>query len=109
MTPATPTVSSRPCPKFAGDRDSASNGAVDIRELVWLNVTVSPAGADESAEIGCDLLLNIHAYATTALILADGGNIGQAAGDRCQRDRVRERSHTSPDEEPGDGNLANSA
>ena len=69
---------------------SGRNGAIDVGEFVWLDVTVGPAGADESAEIGRDFLLDIHAHAAAALILADGGDIGRAAGDRSQCDRILE-------------------
>ena len=73
----------RPAPLLAGERKAGRDGAVDIGEFVGLDVAVRPAGADESAEIGRDLLLEIDADAAAALILADRGDIGRAAGDRA--------------------------
>ena len=99
----------RPAPLLAVERNAAGNGAVDIGEFVRLDVAVGPAGADESAEIGRDFLLDIHADAAAALILADGGDIGRAAGDRSQCDRVLESSHAAAGEETGDCDLARMA
>ena len=96
----------RPAPRLAVEGKAAGNGAVDIGEFVWLHITVGPPGTDESAKIGCDFLLDIHAHAAAALILADGGDIGRAAGDRRQCDRVLKASHTSPGEEAGDRDLS---
>ena len=39
----------RPAPSFAGDRDAARNGAVDVGEILGLDVAVGPAGAGEDA------------------------------------------------------------
>ena len=83
----------RSTPLLAVERKAAGDGAVDIGEFVRLDVTVGPAGADESAEIGRDFLLDIHADAAAALILADGGDVGRAAGDRGQCDRIGEATH----------------
>src|SRR5271167_4160400 len=96
----------RPAPSLAGDRNPSGNRAVDIGEVERLDVTVGPAGADEGAEIGCDLLLDIHAHAAAALILADGGDIGGAARCRSQCDRILEAPHTATTEETGECNLA---
>ena len=76
--------------------EAAGNGAVDIGEFEWLYVAVRPTSADESAEVGGDFLLDIHAHAAAALILADGGDIGRAAGDRSQSDRVRKAFPCGP-------------
>ena len=98
----------RPCPKLAGDGKSGRHSAVDIGEFVWLNVTVGPPGADKGAEFGRNLLFEIHAHAAAALILGllDGSDVGRAAGDRCQINRIFKGTHTPAAEETGDRDLA---
>ena len=87
-TPAMPTVSS-------GRRHGlplSETPAATVRSMsvysIGLDVAVGPAGAHEQAEIGRDLLLEVRADAAAAAILADRGDIGRAAGDLSQRDRV---------------------
>ncbi len=89
-----------PAPFLAIDRNAAGDGAVDIGELVRLDVAVGPAGAQERAKVRRDLLLDIHADATAALIVPDGGDISRTAGDCSQSNRVRERPHAAAGEEP---------
>src|SRR5271167_1697724 len=96
----------RSAPSLADDRNPSGNRAVDIGELERLDVTIGPTGADEGAEIGRDLLLDIHAHAAAALILADSGDIRWAACYRSQCDRILEAPHAATTQETGECDLS---
>ena len=51
-------------------------------------------------------MLDIHADAATALILADGSDIRRAARHRSQHNRILETPHAASTQEAGDRDLA---
>src|SRR5580692_7576210 len=85
----------RSAPGFAIQGEAGRDAAVDIGEFERFDVAVGPTGADEGAEIGCDLLLEIHAHATATLILPYRGDISRAAGNFSQLDRIFEAAHAA--------------
>src|SRR5215472_11998865 len=70
-----------PAPLLAFERQSGSDGAIDIGDVERLDSAVGPTGAHEYAEIRRHLLLDIHADARTALVYAHRRYIGRPTGD----------------------------
>src|ERR1700756_92302 len=93
-------------PQLAGDRKPRRDGAVDIGEVERLLVAVGPAGTGEEADIVVDLLLEVHADAAPALIVAHSGDVGGRAWCGREQDGVFEIAHPRPAQESGDRDLA---
>ena len=72
----------RPAPPFAADRNAAGRCSIDVRKLIRFLGAVGPTGAHERTNVRRDFLLDVHTYAGTALIVANGGDVSRATGDR---------------------------
>ena len=72
----------RSAPSFAPDRNAAGCRSIDVRKFVRFLGAVGPAGAHERTKVRRDFLLDIHAHAGTALIVANGRDVSGATGDR---------------------------
>ena len=66
----------RPSPLLACQSQAGRDGAIDVGEFIRLDVAVCHAGTHEYAQVGGDLLLEIHAYAAAAGVLADRRDVG---------------------------------
>src|SRR5262249_4578335 len=60
-----------PAPSLTGDRHASRRGPIDVRELVRFDAAIGPAAAREYADIGSDLLGNVHVHARTTVEAAD--------------------------------------
>ena len=68
-------------PLLSRYRETGGDSAVDVGEFIGLDIAIGEAGTGEKADIGQELLLEVHADAAAALVLPHGRDIGGAAGD----------------------------
>src|SRR5580700_953301 len=71
-----------PPPLLAGERQPGRDGAVDVGELIRLDIAIRPAGARKDTEPVGDLLFEIGADPAAALVLTNRRDVGWAASDR---------------------------
>ena len=72
----------RPAPLLAGERQPRRDGAVDVGELIGLDITIGPPGAGEDAKLFVDLLLKVGTDPAAAFVLTNRRDVGGAAGQR---------------------------
>src|SRR6516225_5783630 len=63
-------------PYSSRHQETSRRGPIDVGEVERLLVPIGVTGPREETDIGRDLLLQIHADAAAALILAHGGDVG---------------------------------
>ena len=95
-----------PSPLLSRNREACGDGAVDVGEFVGFLVAIRDSGAGKEANIGHQLLLQVHADTTPALVLPHGGDIGGPSRQRGQLDGVLEASHPPARQKSADRQLA---
>ena len=93
-------------PLFAGELQAGSSGAVDIGEGIRLDVTIGEACARKHAELFDNLLFEVQADATTALILTHRCDIGRTTCDGGKSNCVGEAARARTGQKSGDRKLA---
>src|ERR1035438_7122607 len=91
------------------DRDTHCDGAIDVRELVDLDVARRLADTCEHAQIRGDGLLEIETCAQTAPVLTNVRGVRRRAGHCREFDRVIEETHPATAVKPGDEDTADLA
>ncbi len=93
-------------PPVALHGQTCRDGAVDIGELIWLDVAIGPAGTREEANVLRNLLFDIDADAATAAVLPNGCGVRSSADQSREIDRILVTAHSRTREKAGDGDLA---
>src|SRR5262249_13294738 len=95
-----------PAPSLTGDRHASRRGPIDVRELVRFDAAIGPAAAREYADIGSDLLGNVHVHARTTSEATDLRRVRNRSGLGRLGQRLAVTSHAGPADESDDSDLA---